>query len=169
MERYIGLDVHAASCTLAVVGPSGKRLKSLVVETSGAALIDALRSVPGQRHVCMEEGTQSQSLHEILSPHVAERVVAGMEEKSYGPKSDRRDAFALAEALRVGAIETRVHKGTSCCANPPFTISPLTVRGNARQVAQRVVSRYDRFDEGDPSARRERSDHRERSSRPSRR
>ena len=26
MDRYIGLDVHASSCTLAVVGPSGKRL-----------------------------------------------------------------------------------------------------------------------------------------------
>lgn len=26
MERYIGLDAHASSCTLAVVGPSGKRL-----------------------------------------------------------------------------------------------------------------------------------------------
>ncbi len=25
MDRYIGLDVHASSCTLAVVGPSGKR------------------------------------------------------------------------------------------------------------------------------------------------
>jgi transposase len=111
MERYIGLDVHAASCTLAVVGPSGRRLTSQVVETSGAALVDALRSVPGQRHVCMEEGTQSQWLHEILSPHVAEFVVTGVEQRSYGPKSDKRDAFALAEALRVGAIKTRVHKG----------------------------------------------------------
>ena len=34
MKRYIGLDVHSASTTIAVVGPTGKRLKSLVVETS---------------------------------------------------------------------------------------------------------------------------------------
>ena len=26
MDRYIGLDVHTSSCTLAVVGPSRKRL-----------------------------------------------------------------------------------------------------------------------------------------------
>ena len=32
MERYIGLDAHASSCTLGVVGPSGKRLGSHVNE-----------------------------------------------------------------------------------------------------------------------------------------
>ena len=34
MDRYIGLDVHSSSCTLAVVGPSGKRLGTHVVETN---------------------------------------------------------------------------------------------------------------------------------------
>ena len=37
-------------------------------------------------------------------------VVAGVR-KSRGPKSDKRDAFALAEQLRIGALETRVYKG----------------------------------------------------------
>ena len=30
MERYIGLDVHATSCTAAVIDGQGKRLPSLV-------------------------------------------------------------------------------------------------------------------------------------------
>ena len=38
MERYIGLDVHAASTTFAVIGESGKRLGTHVVETNGQAL-----------------------------------------------------------------------------------------------------------------------------------
>jgi hypothetical protein len=38
MERYIGLDAHASICTLAVVGPSGNRLGSHVVETNASAL-----------------------------------------------------------------------------------------------------------------------------------
>ena len=46
MERYIGLDAHASSCTLAVVGPSGKRLGSHVVETNARALIEVLRGIP---------------------------------------------------------------------------------------------------------------------------
>ena len=42
MERYIGLDAHASSCTLGIVGPSGKRLGSQVVETNAQALIEVL-------------------------------------------------------------------------------------------------------------------------------
>jgi transposase len=110
MERYIGLDAHASSCTLAVVGPSGKRLGSHVVETNARALIEVLRGMPRNRHVCLEEGTLSEWLHEVLEPHVEELVVAGVR-KSRGPKSDKRDAFALAEQLRIGSLETRVYKG----------------------------------------------------------
>jgi hypothetical protein len=35
MERYIGVDVHAASCTMGVISQAGKRLKESVVETHG--------------------------------------------------------------------------------------------------------------------------------------
>ncbi len=42
MERYIGLDVHAASCTLAVVSEKGRKLRDFPVETNGPALVDAL-------------------------------------------------------------------------------------------------------------------------------
>ena len=40
MEKYIGLDVHAASCTAAVVDARGKRLGSHVIETNGQALVE---------------------------------------------------------------------------------------------------------------------------------
>ena len=39
MDRYIGPDAHASSCTLGVLGPNGKRLGSHVVETNAQALI----------------------------------------------------------------------------------------------------------------------------------
>ena len=110
MDRYIGLDAHASSCTLAVVGPSGKRLGSYVVETNAKALIEVLRGVPGSRRLCMEEGTLAAWLHEVLEPHVKELVVVGVR-KSRGAKSDRHDAFGLAEQLRIGSFETQVYKG----------------------------------------------------------
>ena len=109
MDRYIGVDAHSTSCTIAVVGPSGRRLGSQVVETNGRALVEAIRVIPKPRHVCMEEGTQSAWLHEILSPEVDELVVASVTE-SRGPKSDVRDAFGLAEALRIGSMATPVFK-----------------------------------------------------------
>jgi hypothetical protein len=100
MDRYIGLDAHSQSCTLAVVGPSGRRLGSQVVETNGAALVAAIRAIARPRHLVLEEGTQSGWLHEILSPHVYELVVLQATQAPVGQKSDERDAFALAEALR---------------------------------------------------------------------
>lgn len=109
MDRYIGLDVHASSCTVAVVAPSGKRLNSQVVETNAAALIEVIRSIPGTRHLCMEEGTLSDWLYEVLSPHVQELVVKGVVQ-SRDSKSDKLDAFGLAEQLRIGATRIRVFK-----------------------------------------------------------
>lgn len=109
MDRYIGIDVHAKSCTLAVIDGAGKRIGQHVVETNGQALVDCLRTIPGERHVCIEEGTQSAWLFEILEPHVQEMIVANVAE-SRGQKSDERDAFGLADKLRVGALAHRVFK-----------------------------------------------------------
>ncbi len=109
MEKYIGIDAHSQSCTLAVIGPSGKRLRSLVVETNGKALVEAIKNITGERHICIEEGTQSAWLYEVLSPH-AEEVVVTVAEKRRGQKDDEGDAFGLAEALRVGSLGTKVYK-----------------------------------------------------------
>jgi transposase len=109
MEKYIGLDVHLQSCTMAVLGPSGRRLKSQVVETNGRALVEAIRSISGRRHVCLEEGTQSAWLYELLRPHV-EEVVVTVPPKRKGPKDDLRDASARANELRLGSLERVVYK-----------------------------------------------------------
>lgn len=109
MDRYMGLDAHASSCTVAVVGPSGRRLHAQVVETNAGALIRVLRGIPGTRHLCLEEGTHASWLYEVLSPHVEEIVVAAVRQ-SRGQKSDKLDAFGLAEQLRIGAIKRKVYK-----------------------------------------------------------
>jgi hypothetical protein len=57
----------------------------------------------------VEEGLQSAWLYETLSPHVDEIVVAGIAQ-SRGPKSDKRDAYGLAEKLRVGNLDKYVFK-----------------------------------------------------------
>ncbi len=50
---------HPYGQPVAVVSASGKRLRDFPVETHGDALIDAVRSVAGKRHLVLEEGTQS--------------------------------------------------------------------------------------------------------------
>ena len=112
MDRYIGLDAHASSCTVAVVGPSGRHLQSQVIETNAQALINFLLAIPGNRHLCTEEGSLANWLFEVLSPHVKDMVVTRVQGQRgpKEPKSDKSDAFGLAEMLRIGAIKTRVYK-----------------------------------------------------------
>jgi transposase len=109
MDKYIGLDVHATSCTAAVVDVRGKRLGSHVVETNGQALVEFFKTQAGTLHVCMEEGTQATWLAELLSAQVAEVKVTQVSE-SRGPKSDQRDAFDLADGMRTGRLQTSVFK-----------------------------------------------------------
>ncbi len=109
MDKYVGLDAHSQTCTFGVMSLAGKRLTSRVVETNGRALVDTVRNIPGDVHLCLEEGTQSAWLHEILSPHVVE-IVVSVPEKSPGPKDDLRDAWSRADDLRTGRVQTRVYK-----------------------------------------------------------
>ena len=110
MKRYIGLDVHAASTTFAVIDARGKRVSGPhVVETNGQALVAFIKTVPGETYVCLEEGTQSAWIYEILSPHATEVVVVAVS-NSRGQKSDAKDAFGLAEQLRTGAVKKTVFK-----------------------------------------------------------
>lgn len=132
MARYIGLDAHSQTCTVAVMGPSGKRLKEHVVETNGKALVELIKTVPGDRHVCLEEGGHSEWLYEILSPH-AERVLVVQPPPSSGRKSDSIDAWALAELVRTGGARTIVFK-----APKAFSDLRQAVRGH-RVATQDLV------------------------------
>jgi transposase len=109
MQRFIGLDVHGQSCTMVVMGPSGRRLGQHVVETNAKALIDQIRAVAGDKHLCMEEGTQSEWLYEVLEPH-AKQIVVTQPLQRAGSKNDAIDAWALADLLRRDAVERTVFK-----------------------------------------------------------
>jgi transposase len=98
--RYIGIDVHSSSCTIAVMGPTGKHLREWQVETDHRALVEAIKGVAGERHICFEEGTLSDWLYQILEPTAKElEVIQPL--KRRGTKNDSVDAWACAEAMRV--------------------------------------------------------------------
>ncbi len=142
MERYLGLDVHAASCTLAVISEKGRKLRDFPVETNGQALVEAIRMIPGHKHLVFEEGLQSAWLYETLSPHVDETVVAGVTE-SRGPKSDKRDAYGLAEKLRVGNLDKQVFKAPRQYGQlRELSRTHVTLVGDAVRVQSRIKSLY---------------------------
>jgi transposase len=109
MERFIGLDAHVQSCTVAVMGRTGSGKKSYVVETQGRALLELIRSISGEKHLCLEEGKLSAWLYETLEPEVEEIVVC-LPKPRRGNKSDAIDAWNLADDLRCNRIERPVYK-----------------------------------------------------------
>jgi hypothetical protein len=45
------MDVHAASCTIAVISEKGRKLKDFPVETNVQSLVEAIRMIPGHKHL----------------------------------------------------------------------------------------------------------------------
>jgi transposase len=133
MERYIGIDVHSESCTFAVLGAAGKRLREAQIETNGQALRDFVRGIAGRKHVCIEEGTHAEWLYELLEPLVHEIVVV-IPNKASGSKSDSADAFQRADELRRGAITRAVFKA-------PDRFTALRAAAKAYAVTQRDMVR----------------------------
>jgi len=142
MERYIGMDVHAASCTLAVISEKGRKLRDFPVETNGQALVEAVRMIPGHKHLVFEEGLQSAWLYETLNPHVDEIVVAGVT-MSRGPKSDKADAYGLAEKLRVANLDKIVFKAPRQFTRlRELSRAHMTVSGDLARAQSRIKSVY---------------------------
>lgn len=133
MKRYIGIDAHKESCTIAVMGPTGRRLREERIETNGRALRKFLRSVPGDRHLCLEEGELSEWLFELCQP-LSTEVVVVQPPKRKGTKSDAIDAWARADELRRDAIERRVFKA-------PGTYGALREAVRAHLVMQQNLVR----------------------------
>lgn len=109
MNQYIGLDGHSKSCTFVVVNEKGKVKRKAVLETEEKQLLQFVKSIPGRRHLCIEEGSQSQWLYEIFSGQVHDlAIVQGR--KTRGNKDDVRDAHRLAERFRIGDLGPRIWK-----------------------------------------------------------
>ena len=109
MERYLGIDPHRDSCTLALVSTRGKKVKQLVVPTEGSELVRTVQELRGPLHVCVEEGEWGEWISEILTPWVARLVVCRPQARR-GPKSDACDARELAERLRTNRTGPPVYK-----------------------------------------------------------
>ena len=131
MERFIGIDAHTASSTIAVMGTK-RRIRELRVDTHGQTLVETIKGIAGNRHICFEEGTLSEWLYEVLEPLAAEVVVV-QPKKREGPKSDSSDAWGLADDLRTGAVKGVVFK-----ASRRFQALRQAVRGH-QMVTQDLV------------------------------
>src|SRR5260370_22959074 len=105
--KYIGLDVHQATISVAVLDSTGHLVMECVVETKAATILQLVHGLRGSLHVTLEEGTCAAWLHDLLKPHVTEVLVCNPRKNALlkvGNKSDRIDARKLAEPLYLNKL-----------------------------------------------------------------
>src|SRR5215467_5177793 len=104
--KYIGMDVHTESTSIAVRNSIGKIVMECVVETKASTLLQFLDGLRGDLRVVFEEGTWATWLYDLLKPHVTEVLVCNTRKNAVrnGSKSDRIDAR---QAVRTVVHEQR--------------------------------------------------------------
>ena len=110
--KYVAADVHAATTSFCGREAGGRVTSEAVVETRGEALVQFLQGLAGTVHLTFEEGTHAAWLARLLRPHVAKLVVCNPGHNqlvSTGAKSDRLDSRALAQLLRLEALQPVYH------------------------------------------------------------
>jgi hypothetical protein len=102
-EKYIGMDIHQATVSVAVMDADGKLVMECLLETKAATILEFIQGLHGTLSLTFEEGTSAAWLHDLLKPHVNRLVVCDARKAALlkdGNKSDRIDARKLAELLR---------------------------------------------------------------------
>ena len=110
--KYIGLDVHWATISIAVLNAAGKLIREVTIATPAAALLDFIGGWRGTLYGALEEGTWAEWLYALLAPQVAKVVVGDPRPNSRRlgeKKSARLDARKLAEGLRWGTLKPVYH------------------------------------------------------------
>jgi len=73
--KYVGMDVHKESISIAVMNSVGKIVMECVLETKASMILQFIDGLRGDVHVTFEEGTWAAWLYDLLKPHVSEVLV----------------------------------------------------------------------------------------------
>jgi Transposase len=105
--KYIGMDVHRESISIAVMNSAGKLVMECIIETRANAILQFLDGLRGDLQVTFEEGTWAAWLYDLLRPRVTNVVVCDPRRNALlkeGNKSDRIDARKLTELLYLNKL-----------------------------------------------------------------
>ena len=105
-EKYIGMDVHQATISVAVTDAQGKLIMECLLETKAATILEFIQGLHGTLSLTFKEGTSAAWLHDLLKAHVSKLVVCDPRKNALlqdGNKSDRIEARKLAELLRTNS------------------------------------------------------------------
>ncbi len=143
--KYIGLDVHQATISAAVLDSTGKLVMESVLETKAATILQFVRGLRGSLWVTFEEGTRAAWLYDLMKPYVTKIVVCDPRRNALlkeGNKSDRIDARKLAELLRGGLLRPVYHGETGLRTLRELSRSYLTISRDLTRVMNRLKALY---------------------------
>jgi hypothetical protein len=84
-EKYIGLDVHQATISVAVLDSTGKLVMESILETKAATILQFFAGLRGTLAVTFEEGTWAAWLYDRMS---RERLMYSV---GTGPPEEKSD------------------------------------------------------------------------------
>ena len=143
--KYIGLDVHQATISAAVLDSSGKLVMEAILETKAETILQFFRGLRGSSHVTFEEGTCAAWLYELLKPHVAQVLVCDPRKNVLGKlknKNDRDDARELAELLLRNKLEPVYHGEHGLRTLKELARSYLAITRDLTRVMSRLKAIY---------------------------
>ena len=143
--KYIGMDVHKETISIAVMNSGGKLVMESILETKASTVVQLVRGLRGDLYVTFEEGTWAAWLYDLLKPHVTKVVVCNPRRNALlkeGNKSDRIDARKLAELLRAGLLSPVYHGETGLRTWKELCRSYLTINKDLTRVMNRLKALY---------------------------
>jgi transposase len=143
--KYVGMDVHKESTSIAVRNFLGKILMESVIETKASTILECINGLRGDVHVTFEEGTWAAWLYDVLKPHVTEVVVCNPRKTALlkeGSKSDQIDARKLAELLRLNHLKPVYHGENGIRTLKELSRSYLTMNKDLTRVMNRLKALY---------------------------
>jgi transposase len=110
--KYVGMDVHKDTISIAVMNSAGKLIMESIIETKAITILQFIQGLQGDVYVTFEEGTWAAWLYDLLKPHVTQVVVCNPRKNALlkqGSKSDQIDARKLTELLRNRSLSAVYH------------------------------------------------------------
>ena len=144
-EKYIGMDVHQATISAAVMDAQGKLIRECLLETKAATIVEFVRGLQGSLSRTFEEGTSAAWLHDLLKPPVDRLVVCDPRKAALwkeGNKSDRIDARKLAELFRSNQLKPVYHGEHGVRTWKELGRSYLTLTKDVTRVMNRIKALY---------------------------
>jgi transposase len=143
--KYIGMDVHKESISIAVMNSAGKLVMECVIGTKANMILQFVAGLRGDLQFTFEEGTWAAWLYDLLRPHVTKIVVCNPRRNALlkdGNKSDRIDAQKLAELLYLNKLRPVYHGEHGLRAVKELVRSYLTITKDLTRVMTRVKALY---------------------------